>query len=333
MRKLLLIGLVFMSSMLMADEPVVSVTMITDSSFGNKAIVETMQRNLSAVLTEINKANYEDRDLQIVGLRLTDKGKQALLMAWSIFHFFIDEEEVVVDHLWNFNDGYMARRIPCEVNLGDKEFGSGDYQEAVVEFDLSGNIKDFRFGMDAQLSESMENCGRVASETHKNILTKFLDDFRNAYNTKDIGYLRTVFSDDALIITGSVVQTRPNDMNMSSSKVVYKKQTKQEYLTNLQRAFQRNNYIQVTFHEIGKNGEQGGCSSFTQSAKNKNYYGIRVKQEWKSTHYSDEGYLFLLVDLSDLDKITIHVRTWQPEYVGGQPLPEDDIFSLKDFDL
>ena len=42
-------------------------------------------------------------------------------------------------------------------------------------------------------------------------------------------------------------------------------------------------------------------------------YGIQIKQDYYSTNYGDQGYLFLMVDLNDPDKPIIKVRTWQPE--------------------
>lgn len=64
-------------------------------------------------------------------------------------------------------------------------------------------------------------------------------------------------------------------------------------------------------------------------------FGVRLRQEWKSSTYSDEGYLFLLWEFPEdgRDPI-IHVRTWQPEYVNGQrQKPDEDISTLAGFDL
>ena len=29
----------------------------------------------------------------------------------------------------------------------------------------------------------------------------------------------------------------------------------------------------------------------------------------------------------------IYVRTWQPDKIGGKPLPKDEIYNLSDFDI
>jgi hypothetical protein len=80
--------------------------------------------------------------------------------------------------------------------------------------------------------------------------------------------MNKVFSDDAVIITGKVIRTRPNDFGNSNTKVVYNRQTKKEYLTNLKRAFLRNKYIDVKFSEIGGGDADGGCPGITQSQNN-----------------------------------------------------------------
>lgn len=318
-------------SALQAEE--VSVTITTDEGFDNSnGIIETMQRNLSKLLSEINTANDENRALNMAGQNINDFAKGTIVTLWDNVHFYCDDAEVV-DRCWPLKNGYMLRQIPFIINPQGEQFGSGTYQECVVEFDKRGQITDFRFVFDTQLSESMERCGAVVELERKMQILKYCDRFRTAYCTKDIKYLEQVFSDDALIITGNVVMSKPSDMGPAKAKVEYKQQNKTQYLNNLKRAFARNKYIDVKFSEIGENGEDSGCGTVTRSANNKNMYGVRLRQEWKSSNYSDVGYVFLLWDFSNEDAPVIHVRTWQPEFVGGTKMAEEEIFSLSDFDL
>ncbi len=310
----------------------VTVTITTDDGFDNPGgIIETLQRNLGKVLSEINLANSENRALNVAGLAINDFAKGTLVMLWDNVHFYCDDSEVV-DRLWPMKNGYMLRQIPMIMNPQGEQFGQGAYQECVVEFDKRGTITDIRFVFDTQLSESMEKCGEVVELERKMQILKYCDRFRTAYCTKDIKFLEQVFSDDALIITGNVVTSKKPEGGMTQ-KVEYKQQTKQQYLSNLRRAFLRNKYIDVKFNEIGENGEEGGCGTVTRSANNRNMYGVRLRQEWKSSNYSDTGYVFLLWDFTDENNPVIHVRTWQPEYVGGKKMAEEEIFSLSDFDL
>ncbi len=310
----------------------VTVTITTDSyTQCPDALRQTMERNLSRVLSEINLANNDNRVLNVAGLAMNDFAKGTLVQLWDNIHFYCDDSEVV-DRLWELRNGYMLRQIPIIINPQGEKFGAGTYQECTVEFDRNGKITDFRFVFDTQLSESMERCGAVVELERKMQILKYCDRFRTAYCTKDIKYLEQVFSDDALIITGNVQKVKSAE-GIMTEKVKYTQYNKQQYLTNLRRAFARNKYIDVQFSEIGENGEDSGCGTVTRSANNKNMYGVRLRQEWRSSNYSDTGYLFLLWDFTDENAPVIHVRTWQPELVNGKKINDEEIFSLSDFDL
>lgn len=310
----------------------ITVTITVDEGFGNPAVIERMQTNLGQVLTEINNAYYDKRDINTSSLQMDDHAKNMLVTLWSTVHFYCDDEEVV-DRCWPLQKSYLLRQIPLILEPQDESFTSGTYQEAVVEFDKTGKITDFRFALDAQLSESMERCGSVVETERRMIILDYIEQFRTAYCTKDTNFMEKIFSDDAVIITGKVIRTRPNDFGTSNSKVVYNKQTKQEYLKNLKRAFMRNKYIDVKFSEIGGGESDGGCPGITRSQNNPNFYGVRLFQEWKSSNYSDEGYVFLLWNFTNENEPVIEVRTWQPSYIAAsngqkQALPEEDIFNM-----
>lgn len=314
----------------------VSVVITTDEGYSNPALIQKIQQNLSAVLTEINKAQKENRLLNTVGLGMNTFAKNSLSMLWANIHFYCDDSEIV-ERCWVFGDGkeFMVSHLPLIIDVEGSQFGNGTYQEAVVEFDQQGIIKDFRFSLDAQLSESMENCGTVVDVERRMKILSYCERLRTAYNQKDLDFINQIFSDDALIITGTVVTVRPAEDRFSQKlKVVYKKQSKQEYIANLKKAFLRNKWIDVKFSDIGENAELKGCAGITRSDVNPNMYGVRLRQEWSSSNYSDTGYLFLLWDFSDEDKPVIHVRTWQPEIVGGvRQVPDNDISTLGGFDL
>ena len=106
-------------------------------------------------------------------------------------------------------------------------------------------------------------------------------------------------------------------------KIEYKVQSKKEYLTNLDRVFKNNKRIRVSFDEI----------EVTMHPVDENFYGVTLHQGWSSDTYHDEGYLFLLWDFIDENNPQIHVRTWQPDRINGSRLPEDEIFSIGDFDI
>ncbi len=87
-------------------------------------------------------------------------------------------------------------------------------------------------------------------------------------------------------------------------------------MKNLERMFAMRDYIKKKFEDskIKKSGLEGDV------------YGINIKQNFYSSNYGDVGYLFLMVDLNDKKKPTIHIRTWQPD-----ANLKDSIYNLADF--
>lgn len=321
-----IIAFVFLiMSVFQADAVEVTIT-AHRSGYNNQAMLNIMQRNLSAVLTEINAAKTENRDLNLAGLQMDDFAKKMLVNIWSNMHFYCDDEEVVEEGL-PLKNGMLLQDIPFLVIPDDDAFGKEIAQSGTVEFDQRGIITDFRFALDVHTAAKFGQCQSVVETQRRMQILKYVEHFRTAYCQKDIAYLRQVFSDDALIITGNVVTSRETNL----SKITYKKQGKEEYLNNLSRAFARNKYIEVKFQQIGEKGYQDECGGITQSKNNPNFYGVTLFQEWKSSRYSDEGFVFLLWDFTDEDKPVIHVRTWQPEYIGDRKITDEEIFTVDDF--
>ena len=313
----------------------VDVTLTVDEHVDRPSALAAAQSNLAAVLTEINRAQKAKEVVSVKTLRMDEFAKKSLARLWAVTPFYCDDEEVV-ERCWVFKNGtMMVSHIPLIITPEDENFGLGTYQEAVVEFDTKGQLIDFRFALDAQTAESMERCGTVVDKEKQMIILQYVERFRTAYNQKDISTIEKMFSDDALIITGRVVMAKPQGDQGAQFKVEYNKQNKQQYISNLRRAFLRNKWIDVKFSQIGENGENGGCAGITQSTKDKTKYGVRLRQSWKSSNYSDEGYLFLLWEFpEDGGDPIIHVRTWQPEMVGGtHQKPDDNISTLGGFDL
>lgn len=317
-----------------AEYAPVTVTLTIDEGVARSSAIANAEKNLGIVLTEINRAQEASTILTTKHLPMDDFSLKSLIRLWDVTPFYCDDEEIV-ERCWIFKDGsMMVSHIPLIITPKGENFGLGTYQEAVVEFDKNGKLTDFRLSLDAHTAESMDRCGSVVEKEKQMIIMQYIERFRTAYNQKDIKTIEQMFSDDALIITGKVVMSRKSDTQMSTAKVEYTKQNKQQYIKNLKRAFLVNKWIDIKFNMIGENGA-GGCAGITRSKVDPTKYGVRLHQSWKSSNYSDEGYLFLLWEFPENGgEPVIHVRTWQPEWAGGKHLqPDDDISTLGGFDL
>ena len=223
------------------------------------------------------------------------------------------------------SSGYQVRGIPVDMVEADQEESR---QELTIDFTTDGRISGVSISIDLQRYE--EIMGQKESDldyARRQIIVDFVENFRTAYNRKDIELLNSVFSDKALIITGKVVKEKPNSdltrMTLSNNKVVYIKQSKQQYITNLTRVFKNTKYINVKFEDI----------EVVQHPKYDDVYGVTLKQYWHTSGYSDEGYLFLMIDFRDANNPLIQVRTWQPykNAEGEVVTKREDVFHLGSF--
>lgn len=148
------------------------------------------------------------------------------------------------------------------------------------------------------------------------ILINFLEDYQTAYALKRLDYLDKIFSDDALIIVGTVLKQKQKGDVMhlaTETKVRYDTLSKGKYIEKLHSVFGKNEFVNIRFLD----------TDFTQHKSGLELYGIQVKQEYLSSTYGDVGYLFLMVDLRE-ELPVIHVRTWEPEKTEN-PIGFDDI--------
>ena len=148
------------------------------------------------------------------------------------------------------------------------------------------------------------------------LLMTFLEDYQTAYALGRIDYLERIFSEQALIIVGNKLMQRKMDTDriIITESVKYDTLSKTQYMKRLREHFDKKKYINLNFTE----------TDFERSSNGKDFYGIRVRQEYFSDTYGDVGYLFLLVDLR-FDEPVIHVRAWQ-----NDKLPMKDLFDLGD---
>ena len=152
-------------------------------------------------------------------------------------------------------------------------------------------------------------------------ILNYCEHLRTAYTTKDIDFLRQVFSDKALIIVGNVVrQTSADGRCVADARVSYAIRSKQEYIARLAKVFSTNSKVDVRFSDfrILRHPTMDGI------------YGVTLRQRYSSDRYSDDGYLFLLWDFRDRSMPVIHVRTWQP---ASSVADGSEIISIQDFNL
>ena len=223
------------------------------------------------------------------------------------------------------SNGYQVRGIPVDILAAD---GDEARQELTINFDTEGTISNVAIAIEMnRYEELMAQKQSDLDYARRQIIVDFIENFRTAYNRKDNAMLNSVFSDKALIITGRVVKEKPNSdltrLTLNNNRVVYIKQTKQEYLTKLAQVFKTVKFINVKFSDI----------EIVEHPKFDSIYGVTLKQSWRTDRYHDEGYLFLMIDFRDSDNPLIQVSTWQPykDAAGNIVTQKDEVFHLGSF--
>ncbi len=190
-------------------------------------------------------------------------------------------------------------------------------ENVVFKFDEEQKISNVSFGLNRDLSDEIFNREQWPEQA-RIILIHFLEGYKTSYALKQIEYIESVFAEDALIITGSTVRaaTQAEVVELNSNYVRYTTHSKGEYINKLKYIFRNNEFININFAD----------SQIIKGGKGGEVYGIQIKQDYHSSTYGDTGYLFLMVDLTTIDKPIIHVRTWQPDKD-----PDFGVYGLQSF--
>lgn len=283
---------------------------------------DLISERASKILTAMNLAEAKKTTPKIPTDWISKNASKTLKEVWNSRPFFSPETEIRTNLLRRNDSDFEIRGIPVKMKTdGDSLAG----EELVLAFSSEGKLTNLFFGVETEKYTALINQGVTVSDIRRRqIILDFVENFRTAYNRKDISYLKTVFSDNALIIVGNVVKVQKDNSdflneNLGEQKVEFIRQNKQEYMSSLEQVFRKNQFIKVGFDEI----------EIVQHRKYNSIYGVTLLQYWNSSAYSDKGYLFLMIDFRDELKPLIHVRSWQPQKFT-EP---DSVISLGDFEI
>lgn len=215
---------------------------------------------------------------------------------------------------YQYNDEVICRAVPMSFSFqhNNRTF----IEDVVFTINKDNKIDNISFALSKQAVDDIAANDYWPQATRMAIIS-FMENYKTAYALKRLDYIESIFSDNALIITGSVVKVDPNPelKSMNNQIVRYNRMSKTQYMRNLRHCFSSNEFINIHFADNTIRKASGG-----------DIYGIEIKQDYFSTNYGDTGYLFLLIDMTDLIAPKIQVRTWQPE-----KNPDGSIYGLSDF--
>ncbi len=195
----------------------------------------------------------------------------------------------------------------------------------VLDFDAQGKLYDFNLCIQENLYKRFVQLNFTGAKwENRHEIIKFIEKYRTAYMTRDLKTVDLMFAEDAIIIVGRVLKQR----KLPQGVIQYERMgptpefkqirlDKTEYLQRLNATFADNEDIAVEF------------STFDIFQKNDsaNVYGVQMRQNYSSSNYGDEGYLYLLIDFRETDPV-IYVRAWQPNVWNPDELIKNGNFKI-----
>ena len=196
----------------------------------------------------------------------------------------------------------VCRSIP--MNFAFKNNHITFTEEVVLTFNPEGKIESLAFAIDNATREEVFNKPSKWSPEVRMAIVTFLENYKTAFALKRLDYIRSIFDDYAIIVTGTVTMKseKVGDAPMRlRENVKYTTFNKEQYLERLEKQFAKNQYINLRFTDVS-----------LKQISNEDDFALRIKQDYFSSNYADTGYLFLMVDMNDSSKPLIKLRTWQP---------------------
>ena len=238
-----------------------------------------------SVLNELTNSIMQ-KNLGHLSHLFTEKG-------WDQFQKLINYGRATLIENSDIQFNTLGDKVICrglKMSFGFKNNNRKFVENVVFSFNEQHKIDGVLFGLGKEAYNDIMLKG-IWNRDARLILANFLEEYKTAYALKDIDYIRNVFDDNAVIITGRVAN-RPkglieNSSYIDSKIIKFNKQTKNEYLRNLQHCFAGNEFINIRFanNDVVKAGKGGET------------YGIQIKQDYYSSTYGDTGYLFIMVDV------------------------------------
>lgn len=203
--------------------------------------------------------------------------------------------------------GFEVRKIRMGQSYPSISRLSTEY--LVLDFSNDGEVNDLNLSITEDLYQNFVKQGAAGNNwAERQEIIKFIEKYRTAYLTRDIETVNMMFAEDALILIGRKIERRKLPDNLlryerlsNEPEYEYLKLTKGKYIERQKEIFARQKDILLDF----------GTFKIVPKEKPAGVYGVEMRQSYLSTTYSDEGYLFLMIDFAEKDPL-IYVRAWQP---------------------
>lgn len=328
MKSFLILYLILTSSLAKVEAQIQPKVIIENGIRAN--LDRLIEMRATVILQSINNFKGENFDLPIeIRSGEGEYGYKELTELVKNTRIKVTKEVITTDLLIQKENVFEVRGIDVEIDSTLNEGNSNNDRELVLLFNPAGELLSVRFALEkTRYQKMMRYSVDLVDQLRRKQILAYVEQFRTAYNRKDLEYLETQFSDKALIISGVRIEKEEKDGLVPNANDVggesnfkYLTQTKTEYINKLRKLFEVNSFIDINFEGIRIN----------RHPDYPEVYGINLFQVWNSQHYKDEGYLFLMIDYEDENRPLIYVRAWheKPIMVAGK----GKVIDMSMFDL
>ena len=143
MKRYILILYVLLASSLMSAQ----VTFQFNDGIYNESLKSYVERNVSSLLSEINKAEANHHQWNLTNIDIDDVAASGLKSLWTNINFRCEWNKNVQPCLKDFT-GYEIRQIPVEMKPIDNTYKGEIHKELTISFNKKGVITGVRTAID-----------------------------------------------------------------------------------------------------------------------------------------------------------------------------------------
>ena len=268
-------------------------------------VTKKIESNLSKFFSELQSAYVGNRSLDMSGININATAGQTVKDIWEKTSFFRLPAKEAMFYAVRVTGKKQLRIMPIPLIFKQGYFSVGQREEYAITVDYEGRVLDFLKSNFPLLIEGNE---LTSGAVFENIMY-FVEKLATAHSAKDIEFLKKIYSDDVMVITGTLITNSVKTFRLNDSdryiiqnnfKITIKDKTR--YINDLIKTFANNKMVSVEYRDIQIKTHP--------NPKYKDIYYVYIYQIYRSSTYNDEGYLTLVWDFRRPDKPEILLRTW-----------------------
>lgn len=276
----------------------------------NAKLIERIDESVSALLTEINDAYKQDRNLNLNGLEVPSRTKDKLNLLWKYIRFVIPAESLE-EQLQKSVSGFQIRNLPIEYKKTDSN--SFNPTSLILVLSKNGDIKDVILSSlkpeDIRQTPDMNNPDNVMNRLE---MITWLENYNLMYFLRDLNSLRDILNNE------NVLYAVPFSEQEQKTETINRKETPRNvmYLINLEH-FMKSKDFDFSIDKI----------SLVPSPEKPFVYLMQMHQKINGKSYSVSEWFSMVWDYYNPENPQIHLFFIQDD----REVEKNGLVSFSDF--